>query len=431
MRTRWHLRVHVLVLGWVLAAAVVAIAHRAVPQAPWLMVHLLMLGAVSTAILIWSAHFAEAVRRAPLPGGHAGQAVRLALHTVGASAVVSGLLAEVWPAVLAGAVLVGANGLWHAAVLLTQGRGALGVRLGWTAWYFVVAALLLPVGAGLGALLARADAAGPTAARAYVAHVVVMILGWVGLTVVGTMVTLWPTMLRVQLADDARTAAQQGLAVLGAGLALVLAGAATGLRPLAVAGLVVHLAGLLRATSPLLAEARRRVPDTFAARSVGMAWLWLLATVVIWTVAVAGADGWAGAQARLSALIGPPVVGFAAQVLLGSLSHLGPMVLGGGPSAVRAARAVVGRGGTARLLLLNVGLVVFLLPAPSLVRVGVSMLVLGALLAAPVLLVVAAVRARRAARADVDGAARAVVTGPPPLVATPTRPRGPGLAALA
>lgn len=431
MRTRWHLRVHVLVLGWVLAAAVVAIAHRAVPQAPWLMVHLLMLGAVSTAILIWSAHFAEAVRRAPLPGGHAGQAVRLALHTVGALGVVVGLLAGVWPAVLAGAVLVGANGLWHAGVLLTQGRGALGVRLGWTAWYFVVAALLLPVGAGLGALLARTDAAGTTAARAYVAHVVVMILGWVGLTVVGTMVTLWPTMLRVQLADDARTAAQQGLGVLGAGLVLVLAGAATGVRALAVAGLAGYLAGLLRATSPLLSEARRRVPDTFASRSVGLAWLWLLATVVIWTVAVAGAGDWAGAQVRLSTLIGPPVVGFAAQVLLGSLSHLGPMVLGGGPSAVRAARAVVGRGGTARLLLLNVGLVVFLLPVPSLVRVGTSMLVLGALLAAPVLLVVAAVRARRAARADVDGAARAVVSGPPPLVLTPPRPRGPGLAALA
>ncbi|HEY3437600.1 MAG TPA: hypothetical protein VGK35_07925, partial [Actinotalea sp.] len=83
MRTLWHTRVNVLVLAWGLAAAVVALGHRSVPQSGWLMVHLLLLAAAGTAILIWSAHFAEAVRRRPLPGGYRGQALRLGAHTAG------------------------------------------------------------------------------------------------------------------------------------------------------------------------------------------------------------------------------------------------------------------------------------------------------------------------------------------------------------
>src|SRR5690606_37711521 len=161
MRARWHLRANALVLLWLLAAAAIAVAHRWVPQAGWLMVHLLLLGAVSTAILIWSAHFAEAVRRRPLRGGHAHQAVRLGTHTAGALAVVGGLLTDTWAAVVAGAVLVGAGALWHVAVLVELGRRGLGVRLGWTTWFFVASAAMLPVGAGLGAALARGPVGEP------------------------------------------------------------------------------------------------------------------------------------------------------------------------------------------------------------------------------------------------------------------------------
>lgn len=426
MRSRWHVRVNALVLAWLVAAGVVTFGHRSVPAAPWLMVHLLLLGAVSTAILIWSAHFAEAVRRRPLPGGLTHQAVRLGLHTAGALAVVASLLAGAWPVLVAGSVVVAAVGLWHAGVLVAQGRQALGVRLGWTAWYFVAAAVALPVGAALGAALARVDLAGDLAARTYVGHVAVMMLGWVGLTVVGTMVTLWPTMLRVQLAPDAATGARHGLTVLLGGLAAVLVAVGTGLLWVAGAGLVLYLLGLLRTSWPLLVEARRRLPDTFAARSVGLAWLWLVLAVLLWAVGVLTAGTWDTAQVRMGAQLGPLTVGFGAQVLLGALTHLGPMVLGGGPSAVRAARVVVDRGGTARLLLTNVGLAVYLLPVPSLVRVGMSLLVLGALAAAPVLLVRAAVVSRRLRHLPQTGPA---AMPPVELLVRPRRPMGPGLVA--
>lgn len=429
MRSRWHVRVNSLVLAWLLAAAAVAAAHRAVPAAGWLMVHLLLLGAVSTAILIWSAHFAEAVRRTPLPGGQRGQAVRLALHTAGALTVVTGMLTQVWAAVVGGAVLVATVGAWHALTLVAQSRvarGSLGLRLGGTTWYFVASAGALAVGAGLGATLARDDVAGAAAGRLYVAHVAVMLLGWVGLTVVGTTVTLWPTMLRVRLAPDAAVASKHGLAVLGLGLLTVLAGAATGLRDLAGAGLLVYLLGLARTSWPLVREARQRTPDAFASRSVGLAWCWFVVSVAAWAVAVLGADGWADAQVRTGGVLAPLAVGFAAQVLVGALCHLGPMVLGGGPAAHRAARAVVERGAGARLVLVNGGLVLFVLPAPSLVRVAASVLVLGALVASPVLLVRAAVVSRRLRALPVTGPA---AMPPVELLTPPARPLGPALAA--
>ena len=43
-------------LGWLLAAVVVALAHRWLPDANWLMLHLVLLGAVTHSILVWSFH---------------------------------------------------------------------------------------------------------------------------------------------------------------------------------------------------------------------------------------------------------------------------------------------------------------------------------------------------------------------------------------
>ena len=393
MRSRWHLRVNAIVLGWLVASAVVATAHRGVPNARWLMVHALLLGAASTAILIWSAHFAEAVRRRPLRGGHRDQAVRLATHSVGAMTVVAGVSTGSSAGVVIGSVLVALVALWHAVVLWDQGRRALPSTLGWTTSYFVAAALSLPVGITLGVLLARSD--GSAHARLYVAHLATMLLGWIGLTVMGTLVTLWPTMLRVRVQPGAERAARQGLVALTAGLALVVTGVATGVLGLAAAGLGVYALGLARSAAPLVAEARRRAPSSFATWSVAAAWVWLCGSVLAWTAMLATVASWPQAEALTGALLAPLAVGFAAQVLLGSLSYLVPMILGGGPAVVRATNAVADRGAPARLVLVNGGLVLCLLPGPSLLRVGASMLVLVALIWTSVLLVRVAVVSRR------------------------------------
>ena len=153
MRSRWHLRANALVALWLLAAAIVSVIHRWVPNAEWLMVHLLLLGGVSTAILIWSAHFAEALRRHPLPGGYRGQALRLAGHTLGSLGVLVGLVRDSMPVLVAGSVLVGAATVWHGVVLVVHARRGLGTQLGWTAWYYVAAAAALPLGGARGGRL--------------------------------------------------------------------------------------------------------------------------------------------------------------------------------------------------------------------------------------------------------------------------------------
>src|SRR5690554_6013011 len=117
-----------LIALWLIAAAVVVIIHRFVPAGGWLMLHLLLLGAVSTAILVWSQHFADTLLRRAAWGGRAFHGVRLAAHTVGAAAVVAGVVTDAWALVLAGGIVVGLNALVHAASLIVQGRGGLPAR---------------------------------------------------------------------------------------------------------------------------------------------------------------------------------------------------------------------------------------------------------------------------------------------------------------
>ena len=57
------------------------------------------------------------------------------------------------------------------------------------------------------------------------------LLGWVGLTVVGTPVTLWPTVLRTRIAEGAERAAARARPVLVCSVLVVAGGASGGVRP--------------------------------------------------------------------------------------------------------------------------------------------------------------------------------------------------------
>src|SRR5690606_12951377 len=98
------------------------------------------------------------------------QTMRLGLFNAGVVAVVVGMLSGAWPAVAAGAAgVIGAVG-WHGVVLARQLRRALAARFAPTVRYYVAAASLLPVGAGLGAWLAR-GLASPLHEQVRAAHV--------------------------------------------------------------------------------------------------------------------------------------------------------------------------------------------------------------------------------------------------------------------
>lgn len=396
----WPIRDLPVVL-WLLATVVVALVHPVVPAPRWLLIHLLLLGAVTHAILVWSRHFADALLHLPSSDSdRRRQSARLSMSNLGVLLVLTGVLGEVWPVTVAGAALVGVAVGWHGAALVGQLRRSLPARFGTTVRYYVAAAALLPIGLGLGTALAR-GLGDPLHTRVTVAHVSVNVLGWMGLTVIGTLVTLWPTMLRTRMAEGAAESATRALPVLMVSVAVIAGAALNGLLSLAAAGVAGYLVGLGIVARPFVVAARSKPPASYPTWSVLAALLWFVGSLVTLGVGFATADSWAAASDRFGAVTPALAAGFGAQVLLGALSYLVPVVLGGGPAPVRAANEALERGGALRIVLVNAGLVVCVLPVPSAVRVLASVLVLGGLAAFLPLLLLAMRASRRAKAAPI------------------------------
>ncbi|MFN2321116.1 MAG: multicopper oxidase domain-containing protein [Dermatophilaceae bacterium] len=395
-RGRWPLRDRP-VIGWLVLAVLVALVHRQVPESTWVMVHLLLLGALTHSIFVWSTHFAQALlKTSPTLDDRRRQSARLTLLLTGTTLVLVGVPTLWWWVTVSGAVLVVAAVAWHGVALTRRLRHALPGRFRVTVHYYLAAAALLPLGVTMGVLLARGPA-DPWHARMVLAHTTVNVLGWVGITVTGTLLTLWPTMLRTRMDARAERLARQALPVLAVGV-LVLAGSALlGLGPVSLLGLVVYLGGVLWWGRALYAPARQAPPREFATASVAAALVWLLVALVWLGVALASGDAWPQTGTGINSWAAVVTVGFAAQLLAGALSYLLPSVLGGGPAVVRAGQRHFDRWGAARLVVVNAGLALCLLPVPSRVRVVVSALVLVAL-AAFIPLMFAGLRASLRAR---------------------------------
>src|SRR5690606_19968344 len=125
------------------------------------------------------------------------------------------------------------------------------------------------------------------------------VLGWVGLTVVGTLLTLWPTMLRTRIADGAERRAVTALPVLLLAVLTTAGGTLAGSRPAAALGLALYLAGLVVAGQPFVEAARAKPPQHFATWSVLAAVSWLVAGVVALAVTVGTADSWPQVHDRI------------------------------------------------------------------------------------------------------------------------------------
>ena len=398
-RTKWHLGANAPVAAWLTALLGIAVLHRSVRESPWLLVHLLLLGAVTNAVFVWSAHFADALlRRRTTIGSRRWQAVRLIALNVGVISVVAGMVGDQWILTLVGSVVVGAAAMAHGIVLALQARVALASRFGATVRYYICASMALPVGAGLGAILAR-DPVEPWKGRLVVAHVTLNLLGWIGLTVMGTLVTLWPTMLRTRIAAGAELVARQALQILVASVVVTVGGALAGVQVLAAIGVAAYLGGVVWAVRPLARVTVAKAPAAYATWSVMAAVLWLTGSLLGLVTVLVTSPTWSVVTDRLGLLVIPLAAGFAAQVLLGALSYLVPVVLGGGPTTVRGTQARIDRANTLRALIINVGLIICVLPVPSLVRGPVSVLVLGAFAAFLPLLTSAVLYARRAKQA--------------------------------
>jgi len=407
---------------WLVLAALATVVHRGIPMPRWLILHLLLLGAVTHAILVWSQYFSYALLRGRATRQERRmQSFRLLLANVGAALVIVGVPTGIWGLVLAGATSLIVSVAWHAANLIRRMRSALPGRFGGTLRFYIAAAVLLVVGAGLGAWLARGHDHGESLV---LAHALINVLGWIGLTVAGTVVTLWPTILRTRADAQAAVGAARALPLMAVGVLVAAGGAALSLAVVLAVGLLAYLVGLVVIGVSLARAARQAPPHTFAALSVAAALLWWAGIVALLlvgsgTTALTGRS-FAGVAALLGQVVPFLAAGFAAQVLVGALSYLVPVVLGGGPTPVRIGTAEFDRLGALRVSTANAALLVCALPVSSLMRVIASVLYLAAM-ASFLVVVAAAMRAQRRAKATgatLDGAHRG------PIVPEGVRPPG-------
>ncbi|MER6523984.1 multicopper oxidase domain-containing protein [Streptomyces sp. NPDC001508] len=359
-----HLRAHIAVSAWTALALLAATAQQTLPVARWLAIHLFLLGAATTAVVVWSEHFAVALLHARRPDERWSD-TRLACVNLAVAGVVLGVWAD-RPVLTGGAcaLLVVALAA-HLVVLVRLGRGALGGRLASVVGFYRVGAAALITGAVLGGLLATGHAGPRHHTGLRLAHIHVALLGWIGLPVLGTLLMLWPTVLGVRMAERTPRVARWVLGLTAGGLLTAVAALSAGLRLPGLVGVAVYAVGVAVAMDLLIRTAggRRPVPAA-AAWTLGAAAGWLCAGVAA-DAGVLAVRPLTEAAETVGSRVPVFLIGFVAQVLIGALTYLLPIVLAGGPKERAALRAVLERGWPVRSAVLNGGVALLALPLPA------------------------------------------------------------------
>ena len=334
-----------------------AVASLALPMrirlGLWLPLHLALAGAVATAISGAMQMFARALTATPEPRPRIA-AAQVAAVAGGATAIAIGR-PQGWN------LFVGLGGaVWVSGIAV----------LGWIVWRawerslhrrhpvpiaaYGLAVCFALIGGLAGALLGR----GGLDASVYVAlrriHPTVNILGFASITIVGTMVTFLPTVLRVRMVTWRGGAV---VALLGVGVAVQAAGWALEARWVAAAGGIAGAAGasafLLFVGLTVRTRRRWAVPTAAMHLLSGVAWfvggsIWF--AVQLWRGPIAVDLG-------RSTFLAVFVCGWLLQVLLGAWAYLLPMARAGGPVDHRAGLQVFEVLGRTQVVVLNTGLV--------------------------------------------------------------------------
>lgn len=339
---------NIVVLAWLAVSVALLVGNNALAHPIWLPVHALLLGAATNAIVIWSGHFTTTLCRVPDPP-HWHLVAKLAGLNVGVVAALSGVAwnAEVLTGI--GGAVVAAVGLAHGAELIAMKKRALSARFDYLVGFYLAAVVALLAGSATGAAMALGVAR--WYARLWTTHVHVMVYGWIGLTVVGTLFTLWPTTIREKITPRSFAMARRALPTLTAGLTVATVGLLAGSWWLAAAGLLGYALGVGLAIAGLWPG--RSFTGPAAWMLVG-ATGWLGVAVAIEVVALSGARSVDVLPGFVEHTLLPLLaVGFVAQILLGALSQLLPILVANGPPVRKAVIAYLDQGWQLRVAAIN------------------------------------------------------------------------------
>ena len=382
-RRTTQIKRNTVVVAWIFTALVL-LAGKYAQLWPnldaWAPLHAALLGALGSAITIWSAHFADTLLHRPAWGGALMLNGRLGLHSVGAALVITGVCINSQIVIGVGASCVAVSATLGVVAMVVQKRRAVAARMAALVDYYICSLSYLMVGALAGWSIKYFDFKGQAAwsNRMYLAHVPIMVLGVLGITVLGTLVVLWPTMLRTKMEPTAPRQAQRALPGLALAVAVI---AFSGLwRPLAGIGALLYLLSAVAVVAPLWRTGARKGVTNYAGLSTAAALAWLAWCVIRLGVGVSYAANDDAARVVAHGLRLAVVSGFALQILLAALSFLTPVMLGGGPAMSRLTHAIMDRYTWWRITTINLCLALACLPLPPAVRgvTGLSAALAGA-----------------------------------------------------
>ena len=319
----------------------------------WLPLHLTLAGAVSTAISGAMQNFMLSLTASPDPPDRIVRA-QFSLVTVGVALIAIGMpMSTPWLTGLGGAAFVGAMGLlgW---MLWRAWRCSLNVRHAVPLFAYGAAIGFVLLGATLGALMGSRAVSGVFYLQVRQAHLTANVLGWASLTVIGTLMTLLPTVLRVRMPQRRE---RMVIGLLVTGVALQVAGSLVDASPVLASGGVVFAAGAVGFIAFVVAVVRteRKWAVPTAAFHMLAAFSWFVVGSV--GLAIALLDGTAGADRYREVFLTAFVGGWLVQVLLGAWSYLLPMARPGHPTERRRWLSVFEMAAPAQVALLNAGFV--------------------------------------------------------------------------
>lgn len=376
MRT-WHRKAATPITYWMLAFIVLGIIHWIFPEPSWLLIHVFTLGIVTNSIMLWSQTLTERFLQQRLPEtSRPAQLQRTWALNGGIILVLVGQVAASWWThhyliTWLGGLIVALVLFWHALSLSKQVQAAgQEKRHRPAAIGYILSTVWLIIGVCLGAALSM-GLPGHWQEHIRQAHFYANIGGFVGIAAMSSLSVLFPAIWRV---NGMRDRARLSIPLATAGLIIAI------LTPpaLSAIGVICYVAawvwifhGFLVNVITVLRNPRDRI--TYPALSVFLSQCWLIITLVWYAMSLITTTP------ALPTL--PLLLGFVAQLLIGTLSYLIPTTIGGGPSAVRAGLKELSRGTYIRVAAYNMALIGWIATENSWLRIIMSLIVFGVLVA--------------------------------------------------
>lgn len=351
-RARWHRSIFVVLGFWACVSMVGWVAQGFGAGwswwSWWQLIHSVTLGVIATAILTYITHFTEALTRSPRTGFRA-VALRVGLVQVGLVLLLIGDPSVAWgPLEMLGATLVLLAAAAQLGWVLKRLMASLSGRFALTVTMYIAALTALII-AIVCAMLAGSGVGGYSALIA--AHSRAAIWGFVGMSILATVVTLLPTLSGTKISPIARTRFLTALGIYSFSLIHVVWLLGFGLPRFAGVFMLGVFAASVFLLQPIIAGAfggsLTSAPGGLVMALVSLVSLELFdATALIF-----GRDAHEIFESLIPGLLGAVLL----MAVFSVLQFLLPTMVGGGPDAVRLSRERAQRSGYGRVVLLVLG----------------------------------------------------------------------------